>query len=145
MGKQSILCDDVPMTQQSAKDECDINLIVEAAKRGADLSQLTRPTMYGDFTGLPSYREALLMVNKARDMFMALDANVRKRFGNDPAEMLDFIADDKNRDEARSLGLLKPVDVPVQDEHLETLKSIDGSLKARSDSKSKKRSAGDEE
>lgn len=123
-------------TQQSAKDECDINLIVESAKRGADISHLSnaRTPMYGDFTGLPDFRSALLMVNKARDMFMSLDARVRERFANDPARLLDFLADDKNREEARKLGLLKPEEVPVPDEHLETLKSIDKGLKAQSKS-----------
>lgn len=110
---------DVPLTQQSAKDECDINLIVEAAKRGADLSQRLsgRTPMYGDFTGLPDYREALLMVTKAREMFMGLDAFVRERFGNDPARLLDFLADDRNRDEAVKLGLVEPP--PVADPPLD--------------------------
>jgi len=85
----------------------DINLIMERAKRGADLSSVMRssPPMYGDFTDLPDFRSALLMVNKANAMFMALDARVRERFANDPARLLDFLADDKNRDEAVKLGL----------------------------------------
>lgn len=111
MGKVRIDCSkDVPLTQQSAKDECDINLIVEAAKRGADLSQRlsSKPPMYGDFTNLPDYRTALVMVTKARDMFMSLDARVRERFLNDPAKLLDFLADPKNREEGVKLGLIKP-------------------------------------
>lgn len=119
-------------TQQSAKDECDINLIVASAKRGADISALANPRtpMYGDFTNLPSYRESLEMVTKAREMFMTLDAFVRERFANDPARLLDFLADDKNRDEAIKLGLVNPAAAePPVDEHLSTLKSIDSSLK----------------
>lgn len=136
MGKQPIDCSGVSLTQQSGKDECDINLIVERAKRGADLSQFThnRVPMYGDFTNLPDYKQALLMVNKARDMFMSLDAFVRERFGNDPGRLLDFLSDDKNREEAIKLGLLKAPEVPKVDEHLETLKSIDKGLKERSGS-----------
>lgn len=131
MGKQPLDVSGPSLTQQSAKDECDINIIVERAKRGADLSQLSRgPGFYGDFTGLPSYRDALIMVNKANEAFMTLDAQVRKRFDNDPAKLLDFLADDANREEAQKLGLLKPVEVPKVDEHLETLKSIDRGLKA---------------
>lgn len=105
---------DVPLTQQSSKEECDINFIVERVLRGADISMFSRSSapMYGDFTSLPDYRESLLMVTKARDMFMSLDAKVRFRFHNDPALLLDFLADDSNRDEAMKLGLLKPVDSP---------------------------------
>lgn len=137
MGKQPIDCSGPSMTQQSSKDECDINVIIERAKRGADLSQLQagKVPMYGDFTNLPSYRDALLMVNKARDMFMSLDALVRERFGNDPAKLLDFLGDDKNREEAVKLGLVKPKEPPKVDESLNTLKSIDASLKAKSGGK----------
>lgn len=111
MGKQRVDVSGPSLTQQSAKDECDINLIVDRAKRGADLSQLSRgPGFYGDFTNLPSYRESLLMVKSAQDSFMSLDASVRKRFSNDPAELLDFLANPANRDEAVRLGL---VNAPV--------------------------------
>jgi len=115
MGKQRVDVSGPTLTQQSAKDECDINLIVDRAKRGADLSQLSRgPGFYGDFTGLPSYREALLMINAARDAFMALDASVRKRFSNDPAVLLDFLSDDRNREEAVRLGLVNAPVVPPE-------------------------------
>lgn len=130
--------DEVVRTQQSAKDECDLNLIVENARRGAGLPVSGRTPMYGDFTGLPDYKQACLMVSKAQEMFMSLDAFVRERFGNDPGRLLDFLADGKNREEAIKLGLVKAPDVPVPDEHLSTLKSIDSSLKAHSDAKSKK-------
>ena len=76
------------------------------------------------------------MVNQARDLFMSLDAEVRKRFGNDPAQLLDFLADNKNYDEAKKLGLVDVKAPPKVDESLETLKSIDKSLKG-----SKKRSS----
>lgn len=105
---------DVRLTQQSAKDECDINMIVESAKRGADISHLNRRTpMYGDFRNLPDYREALDIVNKANAAFMSMDAFVRERFANDPARMIEFLQDPKNRDEAVRLGLVNPP--PVAD------------------------------
>lgn len=109
---------DVKLTQQSAKDECDINLIVERAKRGADISHLTtRTPMYGDFTELPTdLRDCLNQVRKADEAFMSLDAVVRKRFENDPVKLMDFLNDPANRDEAISLGLVAaPPDVPVPD------------------------------
>lgn len=102
---------DVCRTQQSAKEECDINYIVERAKRGADLSQLTRNTapMYGDFSSIPTdLRECLVIVRRADELFMTLDAHVRRRFDNDPAKMLDFLNDPKNRSEAVELGLVNP-------------------------------------
>lgn len=99
---------DKPLTQQSAKDECDINIIVERAKRGADIAHVNdRTPRYGDFRELPTdLREALYQVRKADEAFMSLDAVVRRRFENDPVLLIDFLNDPKNRDEAISLGLV---------------------------------------
>ena len=115
MGKaDAIDCSkDVARTQQSAKDECNINVIVERAKRGSDINHVnSRSPMYGDFTQLPTdLRDCLVQVKKAEEAFMSLDAHVRKRFRNDPAELMDFVRDPKNRQEAIDLGLVaKPVE-----------------------------------
>lgn len=124
---------DEPRTQQSSRDECDINSIVAKCLRGADLSLFARSDVpqYGDFTNLPDYRTSLLMVNMARDMFMALPAELRFRFANDPAQLLDFLDDEKNRDEARKLGLLKPTPEVVVDPVLEEVKGLRSDLKSK--------------
>lgn len=106
---------DDPITQQSGKDDADINVIVERAKRGAvpPVGRSQAP-MYGDFTEVPhDLREVLIMVKRADDLFMSLDPFVRRRFDNDPAGMLDFLNDPKNRDEAVKLGLVKAPIEPV--------------------------------
>lgn len=133
------------LTQQSAKDETDINVIVARAKVGQDLRHVNdRPAMYGSLIGLPSYAESLNMVTRARDLFMQLDPFVRERFGNDPGRLLDFVANGANREEAIKLGLIEAPKPPVVDEQLETLRSIDEGLKARSGAKSSKPKAVDE-
>lgn len=107
---------DEPMTQQSGKDDADINVIVERAKRGA-IPPPGRPAapMYADFTEVPTdLREVLVMVKRADELFMSLDPFIRRRFDNDPAKMLDFLNDSKNRDEAVKLGLVKAPVVPVE-------------------------------
>lgn len=105
---------DKPLTQQSAKDECDINLIVERAKRGAIIEPRPEAPMYGDFSEIPKdLRECLVIARRADELFMSLDANIRRRFDNDPALMLDFLNDSKNRDEAISLGLVMAPPAPV--------------------------------
>lgn len=98
---------DKPLTQQSGKDECDINLIIERAKRGAVIEPRGDVPMYGDFTQIPTdLRDCLNTVRQADELFMSLDANVRRLFDNDPALMLDFLNDPKNREEAVKLGLV---------------------------------------
>lgn len=131
----AVYFDDKSLTQQNAKDECDINLIVESAKRGADISgSLARGVpRYGDFTNLPSYQDSLNMVIKAKEMFMSLDAFVRERFANDPGRLMDFLDNPANRDEAIKLGLVQPPPVavpplvPVKD------KVSEGRVKAKPD------------
>lgn len=137
---------DPMLTQQSSRDECDINCIVERAKKGADIAHINPSApMYDDFVGFPDFRESMLMVTQANTMFMRLDARIRERFGNDPGRLLDFLADVSNRDEAISLGLIDaPVDpVPV----VPVSRVVDPIVKASvSDSKSKKpKASGDEE
>lgn len=130
MGKQRLDVSGVNFTQQSAKAECDINVIVDRAKRGADLSQLSRgPGSYGHFIGLPDLREAMVLVADANEAFMALDASIRKRFDNEPALLLDFLNDPSNRDEAVRMGLLNaPVAIP---EPVLTAESKAGDSQAR--------------
>lgn len=108
MGKQRIKCDDVPRVQQSAAQECDINVIMEKARRGADLSQLQRHAVYADLIGFPDFRESLLIVRRAEAAFESLDARVRQRFSNSPVMFMEFLNDPANREEAVKLGLLNP-------------------------------------
>lgn len=145
MGKYAIDVNVEPTkTQQSAKDDCDINVIIERAKRGADVPSNGREPVYGDFTQIPKdLRECLLEVKRAEEAFMTLDAKVRFRFDNDPAKLLDFMNDEANRKEAIELGLVKaPEAPPVPDPVVETLKSIDKSLKSP---KGAKQSKGDQD
>lgn len=123
-------------TSQSAKDECDINKIVARAKAGEDITYLQRnpQLVYADLSEVPTdLREAMAIVTQAESLFMAMPANVRERFGNDPVKMIEFLGDEKNRKEAIELGLVK---APVVDQTLETLRSIETTLKASSDADS---------
>jgi len=113
----AIYFDEPGVTQQSFKDECDINLIIDRARNGAAISHLNaRVAQYGDFSSIPDYRSALDQVNRANGMFMELDAKVRERFANDPAKFLDFVQNPANSDELVRLGLAtrKPVDTPLE-------------------------------
>lgn len=100
-----LLCEDKSLTQQSAKDECDINVILDRWVRTGDLSTSSSVPQYGDFTGFTDYHSALNTVIEAQDAFDALPAKLRARFGNDPQQLLDFVQDRDNLEEAVSLGL----------------------------------------
>lgn len=98
---------DVRITQQSSKDDADINVIVSRIKRGADVPGGDVVPRYGDITQVPTdLREALNQFAFAQNLFMSLDPKIRFRFQNDPVQMLDFLADPMNKPEAIELGLV---------------------------------------
>lgn len=95
------------MAQQSFKDECDINRIMARYKKTGVIDHV-RATQgaYGDFTSVEDYHTSLNNLQAAQSAFMALPAHIRARFDNDPAQLLGFLDDDKNFNEAVSLGLI---------------------------------------
>lgn len=113
--KKGIENTDASATQQQFKRECDINSIMDKYYRTGCLSdpnQTMRPMTYGDFSDLGNYMDNMNKIVEAREMFEALPARVRERFANNPANMLDFVMDESNRDEAIKLGLLDVPEVP---------------------------------
>lgn len=96
------------MTHQEFKDDCDINKILERyLKTGTLPDMIKRDPQYGDFASVPDFMKSQNIVARANEQFAGLDAHIRKRFGNDPAEFLEFVNDPKNGPEMVKLGLAK--------------------------------------
>jgi phage internal scaffolding protein len=51
------------------------------------------------------YREALDLINNAKESFMGLPSDVRKMFDNDPGEFFEFATDPANAEKMVELGL----------------------------------------
>jgi len=96
-------------TIQSSKDEADINTIVKRFGLTGQLPQNVRVPLNADFDGVFDFQTAMNTINDAQRAFMAMPAEVRKRFGNDPGEFVDFVSDPKNQEEAVKLGIALPV------------------------------------
>jgi len=105
-------CEDVTLTQQHFKDECDINNILRQFNITGLLPEAPLSPRYGDFTGIGDYHSALNQVIAAEDEFMRLPAQIRSRFDNDPANLIDFLEKSENKDEAIKLGLVNPEVLP---------------------------------
>nr|WAE43889.1 MAG: internal scaffolding protein [Microviridae sp.] len=101
-------------TNQHFAEEMDINAIMERASRGVMPDVSGRSPIFGDFSGVSDYADALRRVEAAQDDFMELPVSVRSRFENDPGLLLAFLDDPRNRAEAVSLGLIvEPPAAPV--------------------------------
>jgi len=97
------------LTHQSFKDECDINTIMgRYLKTGVLPENLSQAqAQYLDVSDI-DYQEAAQLVAGAKSLFQELPSAIRNRFDNDPAKLLAFTSDDKNRREAAEMGLLGP-------------------------------------
>lgn len=93
-------------TQQAFKDECDINFLMKRYEKTGILPQgRSSPPQYVDAT-MFDFTEAQNRVAQVRGVFSMLDARTRARFENDPAKMLDFLANPENHAEAIKMGLM---------------------------------------
>lgn len=111
-----LACADPSLAQQNFKDECDINHIVKQFGLTGELPGKPLSPQYGDFTGVLDYHSAVNAVLAAQDDFMELPAQMRSRFDNDPAKLIDFLSNEGNREEAIKLGLVaeKTISTPVE-------------------------------
>lgn len=103
------------MTQQQFEAECDINNIMKKYATTGQFTHLTsKQGRYGDFSQITDYQEMLETIRYADEAFSSLPAEVRLRFKNNPAELLEFVQDPKNYDEGVKLGLVQPKPTPAE-------------------------------
>jgi phage internal scaffolding protein len=95
------------MTQQSFKNECDINFILSKYQKTGLVDHVnTYQGNYSDVSNVPSYQEALHIVESAHTAFESLPSSIRKRFSNNPQDFLDFVHNPDNLEEMKEMGLI---------------------------------------
>lgn len=111
------------MTQQQYRDECDINHLMDRYMKTGELPVHRKTGYFIDVSETPeSYHAAMDLVLQADDAFNLLPAQTRARFQNDPAQLLGFLNDPKNKDEAQKLGLIPSKDPSHQEQMLDLMK-----------------------
>lgn len=96
-------------TKQSFKKETDINHIVARfVKTGIITPEALakRQGTFADVSAIGDFQECQNQIREAHAAFMTLSPDLRARFDNQPAKLLDFMADTDNRDEAIELGII---------------------------------------
>lgn len=120
------------MTQQQFKEDCDVNVILKRIlKTGEMPSFQSRTGYYGDFTEMPDYQGAMDTVIKAQNLFLELPHEVRTKFQNNPQELIDFLKNPDNDQEAVKLGLKVLQAEPPVDPVLQELKQVNQNLSAQ--------------
>lgn len=95
------------MTDQSQKDDCDVNLIMAKFRKTGSLTHLSqRQGFYADLSSVKDLHSSLLEIQAASSAFALLPAELRKRFNNDMKEYVEFLHNPENKEEAIALGLL---------------------------------------
>lgn len=103
--REQVTCLDESLADQSQAIDCDINVLVKRFGVVPPSAYVPRQAIE-DFVTPMDYQTAVATLDQASESFETLPSEVRERFKNDPFELLSFVADDKNRDEAMKLGLV---------------------------------------
>jgi phage internal scaffolding protein len=108
---ESVPCDfdtgSESMTKQSMKEECDINNILRQYQMTGVLSHVNEAQpQYADLPEPLEYQEALHKVQEAEAAFYRLPKEVRDRYGNDPAGLLQALANPAEAGFLQEQGIL---------------------------------------
>lgn len=101
-------------TKQSFKEEVDINTLVKRFGLGYEMPPAVNAPTSAWFDKPMDFSEAMQVVVDAQNSFMALSADDRARFLNDPARFVAFCLDEKNLDELVKMGFANAKPKPVE-------------------------------
>lgn len=103
-------------TKQSFTDDSNINTLMRKYERTKQLpvvgGQMAR---YGDFSEIVDFHSAQNQIAEAKIAFNTLSARLRTRFGNDPGQLLQFLADPNNVKEGIEIGLYEKPEPPPKE------------------------------
>ncbi len=99
-------------TKQCHKDECDITKIMARFDRTGTISHLAKyEGVYADFSDFDFHHQSTMLA-QGETIFAALPAELRREFGQSPANFFQYVNDPKNAKELRKKlpGLAAPGD-----------------------------------
>jgi phage internal scaffolding protein len=94
------------LTQQHFAEDTMVNNIIKKYDKDGIILHVNRGTaLYGDFSKVTDFTEALEIINQAKDSFSNIPSEIRKQFDNDAGKFYQFVSNPKNKDEIIKLGL----------------------------------------
>lgn len=104
----ALVCPEETLTRQSEAKDADINEIVRRFGLTGQLPVVHMPPVESVFEDVYDFQSAMNLIVAAKDAFMELPAETRRRFGNDPQEYVKFCSDPENLPEMRKMGIAVP-------------------------------------
>lgn len=96
--------------QQQFRKDSDINNILKKYEKTGllvdpNIIRAGKP-IFGDFSNMPTYFEAVTKINEINEQFMRLNPEVRAEFLNEPGNMVEFLNNPENYEKAVKMGIL---------------------------------------
>lgn len=73
----------------------------------------TQKAQWGDYSDM-DFREMSTKIAKSTETFDALPSHLRDKFNNNVGELLDFMENEENKEEAIELGIIPPIEKPLK-------------------------------
>lgn len=96
------------VTDQSFRDECDINTIMARYQSTGEMPIINNMEQQWLDVTQHDFQTHMNFIVEAQSMFDDLPSHIRDRFGNDPGAFLDFTSNSENLSEIAKMGLLTP-------------------------------------
>ncbi|QXP08311.1 MAG: internal scaffolding protein [Arizlama microvirus] len=97
---------DESLAQQHFANEVNINQIIARYNKTGVMPAGDAQPSFGDFGSMADFQSAQNLIAQAKQSFDLLPSDLRYRFNNDPAYLLQFLEKEENRLEAVRLGLV---------------------------------------
>lgn len=101
-------CDTPSLTFQSEKDGTMIDAYLRKYRATGFLGDPQRKAaaLFGDFAGMEDFQTIQNKMALIKEHFMSLPSNVRRYFGDEPANYVSFVTDPRNLEKSIEMGLL---------------------------------------
>lgn len=96
-------------TQNQFKDSTNVNTIIGKYLKAPNPAVFVKQGkgLYGDFSKAKDFQTSLNTILEAQAAFDSLDASIRAKFQNSPQQLLSFLDDPQNLEEAIKLKLVE--------------------------------------
>jgi len=110
--RQLVVCKDPSLTDQSKREDADLNVLVARWMRGDGIPVFPEAG-FGDVSELGDYQEMQRRLLEMEKAFYTLPGDIRGEFENNPAKFADAFYSPEGVSRLRELGVLPPVQDPA--------------------------------